>query len=573
VWDVSTGRTAVTFSQFGTFRLYDALHSSFSPDSRRLVVSSVDTMAQVFELATGEPVGPPLRHANWVWQAVFSNDGKHVITASSDNSARVWEVASGKPLTPPLRHRDVVFDAVFSPDGRFVATGSADGTARVWDAATGLPISPALTHPTFFVNRVRFSPDGKRLLTEIGQRRSERIFGYGPTPRGVWVWDLSADERPAGEAGLLAEWLAGRRLDATGSYVPLNWLDALDHWNVLIATQPGQWPLHYRRGRVHSDKRRWEEAAADYTRAIELGARDGEVYFYRSKALGERKLWADAAADATRALEAGYEEMSAWAHRAVCNRWLGRYDRAVADYTQVVERHPTFWGGWAGRASSYAALGEWERAEADFVKAQELGTHALFESQHAVLRLAVKDVPGYRKMIAALLERGGPSPDADTALWTAWTGVLIPDSGADPTRVVQLADRAVAVAPENRDSLIIKGAALYRAGKWEAAVETLTAAASAPPGAKTMAQSSARFSPEAFDDTGYELLFLAMAHHQLGHADEARSWLDRAVRWMEQAPLPKTDNGGDNPLYAWNRRVAHEVLRREAEALLKQAKP
>jgi hypothetical protein len=43
------------------------------------------------------------------------------------------------------------------------------------------------------------------------------------------------------------------------------------------------------------------------------------------------------------------------------------------------------------------------------------------------------------------------------------------------------------------------------------------------------------------------------------------------VRGMKQAPLPKTEQGRDNPLYGWNRRVAHETLLREAEALSKEA--
>jgi hypothetical protein len=64
----------------------------------------------------------------------------------------------------------------------------------------------------------------------------------------------------------------------------------------------------------------------------------------------------------------------------------------------------------------------------------------------------------------------------------------------------------------------------------------------------------------------------AMAHHRLGHPDEARRWFDKAVHWMERAPFPKTERGGDNPDYSWNRRVAHEILRREAESLLKEAK-
>jgi hypothetical protein len=138
---------------------------------------------------------------------------------------------------------------------------------------------------------------------------------------------------------------------------------------------------------------------------------------------------------------------------------------------------------------------------------------------------------------------------------------------------VQLAERAAAGSPDSRDSLLVRGAALYRASQFEASVRALSAALNAPQGTQTPGRSSRRWAPDAFDNTGYELLFLAMAHRRLGHTDEARQWLDRAVRWMEQAPLPKTEHGTDNPDYTWNRRVSHEALRREAEAVLKGETP
>lgn len=36
-------------------------------------------------------------------------------------------------------------------------------------------------------------------------------------------------------------------------------------------------------------------------------------------------------------------------------------------------------------------------------------------------------------------------------------------------------------------------------------------------------------------------LFLAMAHWQLGHADEARRWSDQAVAWMDKNAPQNSD--------------------------------
>jgi hypothetical protein len=149
----------------------------------------------------------------------------------------------------------------------------------------------------------------------------------------------------------------------------------------------------------------------------------------------------------------------------------------------------------------------------------------------------------------------------------AWACVLIPDAGVDPARLVQLSERAGVAAPRSRDSLGLRGAALCRAAKWEEAVAVLNEAL-ALADVPAPADAPGRGSSLAFGETAYEMLFLAMAHHHLGHADEARQWLEKAVRWMEQAPLPKTERGADNPRYSWSRRLAHEVLRREVELLL-----
>src|SRR5262249_28804454 len=57
--------------------------------------------------------------------------------APTDGYGRVWEVATGNPLTPPLIHSQAVLDICFDAKSTRVATASADGTIRVCDARTG----------------------------------------------------------------------------------------------------------------------------------------------------------------------------------------------------------------------------------------------------------------------------------------------------------------------------------------------------------------------------------------------------------------------------------------------------
>ena len=77
--------------------------------------------------------------------------------------------------------------------------------------------------------------------------------------------------------------------------------------------------------------------------------------------------------------------------------------------------------------------------------------------------------------------------------------------------------RPTELAPEDGTIWNTLGVAHYRAGNWQAAINALE---------KSM---ELRKGGDATD-----WFFLAMAHWQLGHKDEARTWYDKAVEWMEK---------------------------------------
>ena len=163
----------------------------------------------MWDAATGQPVGEPLRHDDYVTAASFSPDGSRVVTASWDKTARVWDATTGQPVGEPLRHDDKVTAAFFSPDGSRVVTSSDDKTARVWDATTGQPVGEPLRHDGG-VTAASFSPDGSRVLTA----------SWDKTAR---VWDTVVGQ--ADEAELLAELAeacSGYSISDAGAPVPLS---------------------------------------------------------------------------------------------------------------------------------------------------------------------------------------------------------------------------------------------------------------------------------------------------------------------------------------------------------------
>ena len=160
IWDAADGRATATLrghDQGLTF-------AAFSPDGKTVVTTSKDKTARVWDVASQREIARLAGHRDVVASAAFSPDGGRVVTASEDGAARVWNALTGVPIATLEGHSDAVTSAAFSPDGRRVVTASADKTARIWDAADGRQIGPALTHDGA-VNSAAFSPDGGRVVT------------------------------------------------------------------------------------------------------------------------------------------------------------------------------------------------------------------------------------------------------------------------------------------------------------------------------------------------------------------------------------------------------------------------
>jgi serine/threonine protein kinase/Flp pilus assembly protein TadD len=87
----------------------------------------------------------------------------------------------------------------------------------------------------------------------------------------------------------------------------------------------------------------------------------------------------------------------------------------------------------------------------------------------------------------------------------------------DPARAVELAKKAVTLAPRERESWHALGVAQYRAGDWKAAAEALEKALTLRDGGDAS-----------------DWLFLAMARWRLGDRAAARASYDKARSWIEQ---------------------------------------
>ncbi|MSR56288.1 MAG: serine/threonine protein kinase [Planctomycetaceae bacterium] len=166
---------------------------AFSRDGRRLLSTSYDKTARLWDVETGRELQAYAGHNWWVWQAAFSPDDSQFVTVSHDGTAIVWDVESGEQKGQFIGHKGPVFSVAWSGDGR-VATGGYDTKILVWKPADlkpfdlkkiaeGEPIEQpplvTLEGHSAGVHSVRFSRDSELVLS-------------GAHDNSVRLWDASS---------------------------------------------------------------------------------------------------------------------------------------------------------------------------------------------------------------------------------------------------------------------------------------------------------------------------------------------------------------------------------------------
>src|SRR5690606_24677839 len=100
----------------------------------------------VFDLARGTPAYPPLRVNDAVQDVDVSPDGRFLVLQG--DVARVFELATGEPVGGPLKV-DAYGPSVqlaFAPTGGLVALGRG-GALQLYELATALPVTGVIALP------------------------------------------------------------------------------------------------------------------------------------------------------------------------------------------------------------------------------------------------------------------------------------------------------------------------------------------------------------------------------------------------------------------------------------------
>jgi WD40 repeat protein len=502
VYDARTGRETVTLK--GPEGLCSP---AFSPDGSWIAAEGGDGVIRMYDARTGQEV-QTFKGTGGLRFPAFSPDGARI--AGADGSVlRVYDARTGQEvftLKPEQPAR--LAGAVFSPDGSRIAPGRLDddGVVRVYDARTGektlvLKAQARLYGP-------RFSPDGTRAVT-FGDDRVLRVF---ETRAGQEVLALR-DSAGLGSPRFSPD---GSRITATG---PAWGGGVVRVWEA--PKDVGVWQARRREGLA-----------------------DGLPDWHRQQSLeaAEAGRWFGAAFHLTRLIEAEPEVGQHRCRRGEVLLLRGQAERAVEDFAKALQFKDTLTSEEA--ALAHAELGQWDdaaRLYGEVVKGPSAAPNVW--NAHAMLLLRRGDRPGYARACASMLQRFGKTSHGPTAIFVAWTCALAPDALTDLSPAVALARGVVTANPKIAAVRNTFGAVLYRAGKHQDAVTQLNEAVKLDPAG----------------DHSFGFLFLAMAHHRLGQAGEAKKWLDEAVKANDRRPPA-----------GWHVRLTWQLLRREAEQVLKE---
>lgn len=574
-WDTESGsRVGEAINHPG-----GVIFAAFSPDGRTLLTGTLTKTAHLWEFPSGRPLGSPLPLGRSFGAAMFMPDGRAVVTGGGDGAIQRWDAATGSRLGPPMPNSSAVAALDVSPDGRTLVAGYQDGSAKLWDVNSGKQIGPPAVLRSA-IRGVAFAPDGRTFITTAEDQTTRRW----PVPQPV---SGSEDELTS----MLAE-LTGLRMDesrhavveldpaaesarrpVTDSISPAAWhrVAALDaeqegasraivfHVDRALATEPKDWQLLARRARSHLSMGKLELAATDYARAAEIsGATDlPDWYAHCATDSIVAQKWETALWYLNRLVEVRPNVWYHFSDRASVNAQLGNDSAIEPDLARVAAL-----GGdpelLRAHAETIARKGRW-KAAADLLGRTVSPTDSLeLCYMRAVARLQVGDISEYRAICAATIQAQLSKPvatgEANALLWLC---VLGPDAIADWDRLLELSAKIRDIIartethsnPEqkttfdNQKHLLLNtcGAVLCRAGQLDKAIEVLTEALAV--GKQGLPQ---------------DFVFLAMAHHRLGHLKEAGQFLDKAI-----AARPK-----DDAKWSWDV-VEAQLLVDEATALIR----
>ena len=208
---------------------------AFTPDGQVVLVSVGDAAVHRLDAESGEPLsGGPVLTRDTAGVVAVSGDGRRFIAQLADGTAQVWDVQTGRPVGPPLA--PVVPEWQISFASRSVSSACRCLERRRPHRADLIRNrGPRLGGRDRLAARAPVASDGRRrasaavrLATVVAFTRSD----------AVETWDLSPDATPDRDLVRLSGLLSGRRITPDGAIASVSADDLGRAWSDLHGRQP-----------------------------------------------------------------------------------------------------------------------------------------------------------------------------------------------------------------------------------------------------------------------------------------------------------------------------------------------
>jgi eukaryotic-like serine/threonine-protein kinase len=514
VWDTATGKQQISFSDQGGFTRALA----FSPDGKKLAAGGESRTVFIWDLETGRRLGQEV-HRDPVWAVAFSTDGKTLASSTVGGAIKLWDMTLPEQATTIPIPGDVSAMG-FSLDGRTLIVGN-NGATKVFDVTTGqenavLPM----------VGVAAISADGTALAGGGGQ--DSKIVWDVRTGRQIGSIPRIKDRSPG-----LALSQDGKTLASYYSWGADNTVNLQDVDTQQTRTLKPEPPQSNRLSvlcAAFSADGKLLAAGFQFQWVTVWEVATGKVKLAFTQPPSMMNVYSLAFSPDDKALAVGTDVGTVTLWEVETGKLLASC-KGHTNHVRALAFSPD--GKTLATAGDDKTVRLWDVAtgqERSTLTGHQSVVHkVIFDPTGDTLASASGD--GAVKLWRASKDPGAlarrPHLDSDnpyhqiaaTYSLVAWNLSITDDPlERDPDKAVELAKKAVTLAPRTWNHWRTLGIAHYRAGAWQEAITALE---------KSEELSAGQFA-------GSIGLFRAMAHWRLDQKDEARSRYEQACRWTDQ---------------------------------------
>lgn len=141
-----------------------------------------------------------------------------------------------------------------------------------------------------------------------------------------------------------------------------------EYWKA-IQLDPTNAEVYYHEGVTYDKMEKFQEAIVSYDQALMLNPYNKEAYYNRGTVYGKLEKFSEALNDFSRAIQLDPGDSEVYCNRGLTYENMGEFRLAIADYNLAISLDPTDPKAYYNRGNAYGNLGEFQKAIGDYDRA------------------------------------------------------------------------------------------------------------------------------------------------------------------------------------------------------------